>query len=393
MPWHDAIAAGLRRPRRPRAPGGPPRAKLTVAGAPRSGGVAPGLLKVSSDRETSPIRMRMRTTEPRKLTSSIVPTRRLRPGSAPRPAPPRAALPRAAGPPTQISPALACGRPRAATISWSPTDDPAGHGVEHPSAHEAERADERGDEAGTRRVVDLERRAHLLDPALVHHHDPVRHRQGFLLVVGDVDRGDAERLLQRADLLAQRDADLGVQGRQGLVEQQHLRLDRERPGQGHALLLAAGELVGIAGAQGRQLDQPQHLVDPARDLGLRPLRDLEAEGRRSRPRSCWGTARRTGTPCRRCAGSARRAVTSRPSMRIAPEVGISKPATMRRVVVLPQPEGPRNETNSPRSTARSKFCTTAWLLEALVHVVDVEEAPCRSPAPLSAPAGAGCRRR
>src|SRR5215470_14182896 len=45
-------------------------------------------------------------------------------------------------------------------------------------------------------------------------------------------------------------------------------------------------------------------------------------------------------------------------MRIAPELGASNPATMRRVVVLPQPLGPRNEMNSPRSTARSKFCTT-----------------------------------
>ncbi len=36
-------------------------------------------------------------------------------------------------------------------------------------------------------------------------------------------------------------------------------------------------------------------------------------------------------------------------MRIAPAVGTSKPATMRSVVVLPQPDGPRNETNSPRS--------------------------------------------
>src|SRR5215510_3326781 len=41
-----------------------------------------------------------------------------------------------------------------------------------------------------------------------------------------------------------------------------------------------------------------------------------------------------------------------------PESGCSKPATMRNVVVLPQPLGPRNETNSPCSTARSKSCTT-----------------------------------
>ncbi len=54
----------------------------------------------------------------------------------------------------------------------------------------------------------------------------------------------------------------------------------------------------------------------------------------------------------------RRRVMSLPSIRIAPAVGTSKPATMRSVVVLPQPEGPRNEMNSPRSTSRSNLCTT-----------------------------------
>jgi hypothetical protein len=56
----------------------------------------------------------------------------------------------------------------------------------------------------------------------------------------------------------------------------------------------------------------------------------------------------------------RRLTTSRPSMRIAPWSGVSKPAIMRKVVVLPQPEGPRNDTNSPASTLRLTPRTT-WL--------------------------------
>ena len=55
-----------------------------------------------------------------------------------------------------------------------------------------------------------------------------------------------------------------------------------------------------------------------------------------------------------------RLTTSRPSMRMEPVVGVSKPATMRSVVVLPQPEGPRKETNSPFSTSRLKSRTT-WV--------------------------------
>ena len=55
-----------------------------------------------------------------------------------------------------------------------------------------------------------------------------------------------------------------------------------------------------------------------------------------------------------------RLTTSRPSMRMTPLVGVSKPATIRSVVVLPQPEGPRKETNSPSPTSRLKSRTT-WV--------------------------------
>ena len=50
--------------------------------------------------------------------------------------------------------------------------------------------------------------------------------------------------------------------------------------------------------------------------------------------------------------------TSRPSMVILPALGVSKPATMRSTVVLPQPDGPSSEMNSPFSTSRLKSFTT-----------------------------------
>src|SRR5512141_2390690 len=54
-----------------------------------------------------------------------------------------------------------------------------------------------------------------------------------------------------------------------------------------------------------------------------------------------------------------RRVMSVPLTVIVPPVGCSKPAIMRRVVVLPHPDGPRNDTNSPRSAARLKSSTAA----------------------------------
>ena len=127
--------------------------------------------------------------------------------------------------------------------------DGAGGGVGDAGLERVQRADEGGDEGGGRAVVDLERVADLLGDAGVHHHDAVGHRQRLFLVVGDVDGGDAELALDRADLVAERDADLGVERRERLVEQQHLRPRGEGAGERHALLLAAGELEGVAGAE------------------------------------------------------------------------------------------------------------------------------------------------
>src|SRR5216684_965335 len=47
---------------------------------------------------------------------------------------------------------------------------------------------------------------------------------------------------------------------------------------------------------------------------------------------------------------ARRKVTSSPPSMMRPDVGSSRPAIMRRVVVLPQPEGPSRQKKSPLGT-------------------------------------------
>ena len=59
------------------------------------------------------------------------------------------------------------------------------------------RADEAGDEAIGRMVVELERRADLLDAPAAQHDDPVGHGHRLDLVVGDVDHGRAQPVVQR----------------------------------------------------------------------------------------------------------------------------------------------------------------------------------------------------
>ena len=89
------------------------------------------------------------------------------------------------------SPAGGC-RGAAATMAPTPCDGddqpmllaPLDHAFEHIDV-----ADELGDPARGRRLVELPRRRHLDQPALVHHADPVGHRHRLVLVVGDDDEG------------------------------------------------------------------------------------------------------------------------------------------------------------------------------------------------------------
>ena len=66
---------------------------------------------------------------------------------------------------------------------------------------------------------------------------------------------------------------------EGLVEQHHLRVQGERPGDRHPLLLSAGELVRVAARLVAQPDQVEHLTHPAGLPLRRALPQTEAEFR------------------------------------------------------------------------------------------------------------------
>src|SRR5215467_6521107 len=58
--------------------------------------------------------------------------------------------------------------------------------------------------------------------------------------------------------------------------------------------------------------------------------------------------------------------TELPPISTSPSVGCSKPAIRRRDVVLPQPDGPRNEWNDPRRMAKLTWSTAATSPNRLV---------------------------
>ena len=137
-------------------------------------------------------------------------------------------------------------------------------------------AHEAGDERIARLLVELARRAFLRDDRPVHHDDAVRHRHRFRLVMGDVDDREVQALLQLADLLAHLPAQARVEVRQRLVEQQHRGLQHQRPRDGDALLLAAGELGGEPGVEAGQADRRQRGARLVVGLRLALPRDDEA---------------------------------------------------------------------------------------------------------------------
>ena len=103
----------------------------------------------------------------------------------------------------------------------------------------ARAAHEAGDEAVGRAVIDLGRRAELLDLLVLHHRDPVGQGQGLDLVVRDVDhRRRAEALMQPLDLDPKLVAELGVEVGERLVEQEHGGVAHQRAADRDPLALA-----------------------------------------------------------------------------------------------------------------------------------------------------------
>ena len=133
---------------------------------------------------------------------------------------------------------------------------------------EVRNAEEVRDEERGRLVVDGLGRARLLDAAVVHDRDPVAHGERFLLVVRDEDERHAELVLKRLELHLEILAQPGVESCERLVEQEHARTQDQRAGQGHPLLLAAGELVRLALLEAGESHALEHLGDRRRRSSL-----------------------------------------------------------------------------------------------------------------------------
>jgi len=144
-----------------------------------------------------------------------------------------------------------------------------------------------GDEAGGGITVDLARGALLGDAAVAHHGDAVGHGDGLALVAGHVDEGDAERALQPLQLALHADAQVGVQGTEWFVEKQHVGFHYQCPRQGHALALAAGELIDRPRLETAQPHEVEHLLGAALPILAAETAHLSEEARRKKTSLDW----------------------------------------------------------------------------------------------------------
>ncbi len=148
--------------------------------------------------------------------------------------------------------------------------------------------------------------ADLLQHSGLEHGHAIGRRHRLFLVVRDEDRRDAERALQPLQFEPHLLAQLLVEVRQRLVEQQHLRLDDDGARERDALLLAARQLVRTAPGVVGQSDQRERLADATADLVARRRAVRPGRRRRCRTPSGAATARNSGTPCRCCVRAAAR---------------------------------------------------------------------------------------
>ncbi len=125
--------------------------------------------------------------------------------------------------------------------------------------------------------VDLPRGAQVLDGAVVHHGDAVRHRQRLILIVRHVDERDADLALDALELDLHRLAQLEVQRPERLVEQQGPRSVDQRAGHRDPLLLATRQFPRPAPLPTGEVHDLEHLPNPAPDLRTGHALALESE--------------------------------------------------------------------------------------------------------------------
>ena len=111
--------------------------------------------------------------------------------------------------------------------------------------------------------------------ATIQHHQAIAKGHGLNLIMGHIDRGHPQALLQFADFQPHLHPQFGIQVRQGFVKQEHLRIAHDGPPHGNPLTLATGQLPGFAVQILTDFQNIGGLFNTLIDLSLGEFADLQ----------------------------------------------------------------------------------------------------------------------
>ena len=96
--------------------------------------------------------------------------------------------------------------------------------------------------------------------------------------MGDIDERDAEALLDVLEFDLHVLAEFEVESAEGLIEEEHFRVDCKRSGDGDALLLSAGQRVDGPALEPLEVHEGQHLLDLRLDSVFLHLFETQTKG-------------------------------------------------------------------------------------------------------------------
>ena len=121
------------------------------------------------------------------------------------------------------------------------------------------------------------RRPDLFETPLAEHRHFVAQVEGILLFVGNDDRGDANPVDQRPEFTTGPLAERRIQIGKRLVQEQHAGLGSQRPREGDALLLSAGQSAHPPTLEPREIHQREGLGDSVARLESGHAERFQAE--------------------------------------------------------------------------------------------------------------------
>ena len=138
-------------------------------------------------------------------------------------------------------------------------------------------ADEAGNEDVAGVIVQVLRSIDLLDDAITHNNDAVAHGHSFGLVMGNIDEGGSQLLVQLDDLGTHAGTQLSIQVGQRLVKQEDGRVTNHCAAQSNTLALTTGQSLRLTVKQVLDFQDLSSFTNALVDVVLGHLAQFQAE--------------------------------------------------------------------------------------------------------------------